>query len=430
MRRRPVTSVRRAECVAHVNDRTLPPILGADQIVLPRPEDQFRWTIAERFIAHRNMHHLFPYDVVPSADRASELKSTANIDVEYTYRGAQLTLDKYFEENQTAALLVLKNGCVVLERYAEGNDRSTRWASRSMGKSFISTLVGAAIQDEAIGSVDDQIVSYVPELRGSLYDRVSLRQILQMVSGVVFNEDYKDPNADVYSLQACTIGEKRGAFLRLLVEIANRAPKLAMPPASRFSYSSLDSILCGLVVERATRKRPAAYLAEKIWQPCGMEADGFWNTEAEGGATFTASGIGATLRDYARFGQFVLDGGRCAGRQVLPTWWMEEATRASAASIAAETPYGFQWWLHSARGVSSVRAGAVDPLDPSSGPVPMRGASAMFYALGNAGQSIAINPAEQIVIVKWAAWSDSCGPDGRGRYADATLFAALIDALA
>jgi CubicO group peptidase (beta-lactamase class C family) len=192
----------------------------------------------------------------------------------------------------------------------------------------------------------------------------------------------------------------------------------------------LDAILCGIVVERATGKRPAAYLSEKVWQPYGMQADGFWNTEADGGATFTCSGIGATLRDYARFGQFILAGGECGGNQVLPEWWMHEATRPSEASLRDGSPYGFQWWLHSAEGVSSVHAGAVDPRRPFGDSVPMRGATSMFYALGNAGQSIAINRAEEVVIVKWAAWRDTAGPNGRGRHADATLFAALVDALA
>ncbi|MBH5391865.1 serine hydrolase domain-containing protein [Bradyrhizobium diversitatis] len=413
-----------------IAERELTPVLPQDRAAMPRADDQLRWTTAEKFVAHRNMHHLFPRDVVPAGNRVHELETVSNIDVAYSYEGKRLSLETYFSENQTTALLVLKRGKIVLERYAHGNDASTRWASRSMAKSFTSTLVGAAVRDGAISSVDDQVVKYVPELRGSLYDGVSLRQALQMVSGVSFIEDYKDPNADVYTLQACTVGRQQGAFLRLLAQVANRTPKQKMPPGNLFYYSSLDSILCGIVVERATGKRPAAYLSERIWQPYGMEADGFWNTEADGGTTFTASGIGAILRDYARFGQFVLDGGKCGDTQVLPEWWMHEATRPSEASLKERSPYGFQWWLHNADGVNSVRAGAVDPARPTSAPVPMRGAESMFYALGNAGQSISINPAEGIVIVKWAAWKDSQGPNGRGRHADASLFAALIGALA
>lgn len=377
------------------------------------------------------MHHLFPRDIVPAGGSLRELRRRAPIDVNYSYEGKRHTLDTYFEANQTAALLVLKRGEIALERYAPGNDASTRWASRSMAKSFTSTLIGAAVKDGSIRSVDAQVVTYLPELRGSLFDGVTLRQALQMVSGVRFIEDYTDPQSDVYALQACTVGRKPGAFLRLLVEIASRPPQEhKSPPGSVFNYSSLESILCGMVVERATGKRPAAYLSEKIWRPYGMEADAFWNTEADGGATFAASGIGATLRDYARFGQFILEGGSCGGSPVLTDWWMREATQPSGASLKARTPYGFQWWLHAAEGVNSVKAGAVDPERPLAEPIVMRGASSMFYALGNAGQSIAINPAEQVVIVKWAAWKDSLGPDGRGRHADATLFAALIDRLA
>lgn len=411
-------------------ERPLTPIPPQDQAAMPRAEDQLRWTTNEKFVAHRNMHHLFPRDVVSAGGRVRRFSKTPDIDVAYVYEGKPLDLDGYFADNQATALLVLKKGAIVLERYAHGNDASTRWASRSMAKSFTSTLVGAAIHDGAIGGVDDGIVEYVPELRGSLYDGVSLRQILQMVSGVPFIEDYSDPNADVYALQLCTVGRRKGAFLGLLDRVANRAPERKTPPGSRFYYSSLDSILCGIVVERATGKRPADYLSERIWQPCGMEGDGFWNTESDGGTTFAASGIGATLRDYGRFGQFILEGGVCGDARVLPEGWMHEATRPSQASLEERSPYGFQWWLHRAEGVNSVKAGAVDPRTPLAEPVAMRGADAMFYALGNAGQSIAINPAEEVVIVKWAAWNDSQGPDGRGRLADATLFAAIIDALA
>lgn len=411
-------------------ERSLTPVLPHDQAGMPRAEDQFLWTTEQKFIAHRNMHHLFPHDVVPAGDHVRALPAVSGIDVTYAYEGERFTVDTYFSANQATGLLVLKRGEIVLERYAHGNDASTRWASRSMAKSFTSTLIGAAIRDGAIGGADDQVVQYMPELRGSLYDGVSLRQVLQMVSGVRFIEDYTDPHADVHALQACTVGRQKGAFLRLLERVASRTPERKTPPGGVFYYSSLDSILCGMILERATGKRPAAYLSEKIWRPCGMEADGFWNTEAEGGTTFTASGIGATLRDYARFGQFILEGGVGTGNQVLPEGWLDEATRPSQASLGARSPYGFQWWLHSAENVHSVRAGAVDPRTPLAEPVALRGAGTMFYALGNAGQSIAVNRAEEVVIVKWAAWEGSEGPNGRGRHADATLFAALIDALA
>lgn len=416
--------------MSRIARRDLTSVLTQDQVVLPKPEDQLRWTTAEKFVAHRNMHHLFPRDVISAGEHVRPLETAANIDVSYTYQGKPLTLDGYFDDNQATGLIMLKGGKIVLEKYAHGNDASTRWASRSMAKSFTSTLVGAAIQDGAIDAVDDPVSKYVPELKDSLYDGVSLRQVLQMVSGVPFIEDYKDPNADVYALQACTVRREIGSFLRLLDKVANRVPKQRTPPGSVFYYSSLDSILCGIVVERATGKRPAAYLSEKIWKPFGMEADGFWNTEADGGTTFTASGIGATLRDYARFGQFILEGGSIGTTQVLPSWWLSEATKPSEASLKERAPYGFQWWLHVAQDVNSVRAGAVDPGTPFGDPVPLRGAGSMFYALGNAGQSISINSTEGIVIVKWAAWSDSQGPNGRGRHADATLFAALMDAVA
>ena len=406
-------------------EKELPPLSREDVGSLPKAEKQLQWNSAEKFVAHRNMHHIFPRDVIESGDAVRVLERMPDISVRYVHHGVQEDIDSYFSRTRATGLLVLKNGKIALERYEHGNNPSTRWASRSMGKSFASTIVGVAVQDGYIKSIDDSVCDYIDELKGSYYENVTIRHLMQMVTGGQYVEDHDDPTSDVYRLQGCTFGGRKGAFLELISEIANRPPRFGTPPGTVWNYSSMDSVLCGLVAERASGIRPAAYLSQRIWRPYGMEADGFWNTEADGGTTFTGSGIGATLRDYGRFGQFILEGGKIGERQVLPSWWIDEAAKPTKASLAIHKPYGFQWWLHSAEGVNTTLA--LDAATTVEEPVAMRGGDSMFYALGNSGQMIAINRDENVVIVKWAAWDETTSSKRANE--DMALYAAIVDKL-
>lgn len=417
--------------IQNLNDAgaaALPPVSEADRQNLPRGADQFMWTAEQKLVAHRNMHVLFPSQVIRAGAPVYPLPQGTQIDVDYKHRGVRYNIDSYMAANDATGLLVLKNGERVVERYTRGNTEHTLWASRSMGKSITSTLVGMAVKDGFIKSADHPVSRYVSELTGTLYEHVTLRQCLQMVSGVPYTEDYLDPTSDVFPLQACTVGNQAGCFLQFLVNLASRDNGFITPPGSVFNYSSADSVLNGLVLERATGVVPPAYIEEKLWRHFGMESNSYWNMEAEDGSAFTASGYGATLRDYGRFGLFILNGGVLPdGTQTLPDTWLADAVSPSEASLQASQPYGFQWWLHEYGNVLSTKAGAVDPSSPELPPIRPRGSETMFYALGSSGQTIAINPAENVVIVKWAVWEKPT-PD-RGRYDDAALFAAIIDAL-
>ncbi|WP_340110373.1 serine hydrolase domain-containing protein [Pikeienuella sp. HZG-20] len=396
---------------------------------LPDISNQLQWTAEEKLVAHRKMHLLFPSDTIAASAFTRQLPEGESLDVRYRHGGEDMDIGRYFETTNATGLIAVRDGEIVLERYAEGNSSDTRWASRSMAKSVTSTLIGIAIAEGFIPGVDTPVTRYLPELAGGLFDGLTIRHLLQMVSGLPYTEDPLDPSSDVFQLQACTTHGEKGAFLSFLKRLGDRAPQSAAAPGSVFNYSSADSVVLGLVLERATGVRPASYLQKRIWGPLGMERDAFWNLEAEGGSTFAASGLSATLRDYARFGLFILGGGALPdGEATLPDWWMEEAVRASAASLKARTPYGFQWWLHHKNGVPSVAAGAVDPTLPDSAPLRMPGGDTLFYALGSSGQTIAINPAMNAVIVKWAVWEK---PSGRndGRHKDAALFAAIFDAM-
>ena len=394
--------------------KSLPMPSSADLAVMPRAADQFSWNDEQKLVAHRNMHHLFPTRTIRAEAPVQSLPRASGADA--LERACDLAA--YMEAAEVTAVLAIKEGRIVLERYARGNDDSTVWASRSMAKSVTSLLIGMAVREGHIQSADDPVVRYVPELKGTFYDGVLLRHCLQMASGVPYTEDIQDPSSDVFALQACTVGGRKGAFLAFLKNLASRKDRKSQAPGSVFNYSSADSVLNGLVLERAIGEIAPVYLERRLWRGAGMEGDAFWNLEAEGGSAFTASGFGATLRDYGRLALFVLGGGRLAdGSPLLADGWMRESLTPSQASLDAGSPYGFQWWLHEHQGKGSNKIGASH----------LRGGDTVFYALGNAGQVILVNPAANTVVVKWAVWGPA-DADVR-RQQDQKFFTTLLDAL-
>lgn len=309
--------------------------------------------------------------------------------VSYEADGKQLGLDDFMSRNRVAGLLILDHGHIALERYGLGNTATSRWTSFSVGKSFVSTLVGAAVADGSIHSIEDPITRYLPALKGSAYDGVSVRNMLQMSSGVKWNEDYRQHDSDIGKLLACVAAKTPGCIIGFM----SKLPRVAKP-GSLFNYNTGETHLLGLAVSAATGKHLTDYLSQKIWSPFGMESDGYWALESTDGAEMAGGSLAMTLRDYGRFGQFVLGGGMADGKQVLPTGWLAEATQPRKDSpqvgfgkLDAGDPlgYGYQWWL----------------LPPSA---PHAGA---FEAEGIFGQFIYINPKRQLVAVVWSAWPEA-----------------------
>lgn len=314
----------------------LPGVPAADRPVLPIAARQFAWTPEEKLVAHRNMHVLFPSDLVRAGARAWPLPPGRPLaDVSYEWQGRTHGLDAWFARTNATGLLVLKDGAIVLERYARGNTPETLWASRSVAKSFTSTLVGMALRDGALRSLDDAVTDYLPELSGTLYERVSLRQNLQMTSGQPHETEFPS----ILPLHECIVrADEQGCLLRVLKAFGAIGAGV-LPPGRRFAYHSADVIVSGLVVQRATGSSLARYLERKLWQPFGMERVAAWNLEAPGGATFANSGLSACLRDWGRFGLFMLrEGALPDGTRQLPEGWIEEATRPSDASLQAGAP--------------------------------------------------------------------------------------------
>lgn len=282
-----------------------------------------------------------------------------------------LDVDAYMAAQRSAAIVVLHRGQLRLERYGLGFDAAGRWTSFSVAKSLTSTLVGAALADGAIRSMDDKVSTYIPQMKGSAYDDVSIRQLLTMTSGVRWNEDYADPNADV----ALFNKHKPEEGVDALVSYLRKLPR-EVPAGTRWHYSTGETNLVGVLVSQATGKPLAQYLSEKIWVPAGMEQQATWILSRTG-REISGCCIQAATRDFARFGQFILNGAKVNGKSIVPEGWLAQATTERTPIDQPGRGYGYQWWTWP---------------------------DGTFSARGIFGQAIFIDPKRQLVIASNANW--------------------------
>ena len=299
-----------------------------------------------------------------------------------------LDVDAYLQSQRGAALLIVHQGRLRLERYGLGFDAGGRWTSFSVAKSLTSTLVGAALQDGHIRSMDDKVSDYIAEMKGSAYDDVSVRQLLTMTSGVRWNEDYGDPQSDVARFN----NHKPEPGVDALVSYLRRLPRAA-PAGTRWNYSTGETNLVGVLLTRATGKPLTDYLHEKIWSRIGTEQQATWLL-AKTGQEISGCCVQAAPRDYARFGLFILEGARIEGQPIVPDGWLAEATRKQADIGAPGRGYGYQWWTYD---------------------------DGAFAARGIFGQGIFIDPARQLLIVTLSNW-DKAGSADNPQYAAREAF--------
>jgi CubicO group peptidase (beta-lactamase class C family) len=366
--------------------------LAAPTTELPPPTGFLFWTPAQQRIGYRNIEKIFPTRVVKRGATVFELPSdAATLTVSYQYQGSQWNTEKFMRANHVAGLLVIQHGKIKLERYGLGQTAHDRWTSFSVGKSVTSTLIGAAIKDGAIKSLESPIVDYIPALKGSAYDGVTIRQLLTMTSGVKWNEDYADPKSDVNQFAQGAPGPDGE---NPIVGYMKKLPREA-PPGSKWVYKTGESDLMGVLLARATHKHPADYLSEKIWSKYGMERDAVWMLDRSGDELGGCC-ISMTLKDYGRFGLFFMQGGKIGGGvSILPDGWIAEATRAQVPH------YGFQWWVKQDDG--------------------------SYDAEGIFGQTIHVDPKRDLVIVTNSAWPTA--DDDKYWNNGSAYFAAVADAL-
>lgn len=352
------------------------PVSTAKGDVGTRGAEVLTWSQAQKEANFPRMDSVFASRIVPHGPQTRLLPVGAPLAPFATGGAMRAMLDEYIVARKVAGLLVLHDGKIRLERYALGHSPTGRWTSFSVAKSLTSTLVGAAIKDGFITSLDDPIVRYIAELRGTAYDGVTVRQLLTMTSGVAFNEDYADPNSDIARLYREPPDSGVDATVSYVRKLAREAE-----PGTKWRYKTPETNLVGVLVMAATGKTLSQYLSEKIWQPFGMEGDATWSVDhighEQGGCC-----LQARLRDFARVGQFVLEGGRAGGVSVVAEGWFEAATSKQADTGSPGGGYGYQWWTSD---------------------------DGTFQARGIFGQLIHLDPARRLVVVMSSAWPAATG---------------------
>jgi CubicO group peptidase (beta-lactamase class C family) len=358
------------------------------------------WSQEQRVVGFRNTYRQYPGDVF-HADPGHVLPLPAYSGklppLHYLMDHRDWGLQDYLQHQNVTGLLVLKDGRIVYEHYAHGNTDSTLWTSRSVAKSIVSVLVGMAIKEGLIRSVDDGITGYLPDLKGTAWDGVSLRNLLQHTSGVTWNENYKDPNSDFAQLTRCEARTDAYQCILRLVRSVTRKP--GVRPGDHWSYNTGGAWLVGRVLERATGMTIAHYLESRLWRRLGMQSDGVWQSLVSGKIDMGGHGFNASLRDWGRFGWFVAQGGRLPdGEVLLPPDWMAQSTHWTQAlgSVTESTPngqYGYQWWhLGAPRGSDDALRATADQT---------------IWALGIYGQALAINLRSNLVMVQWSAYKEA-----------------------
>ncbi len=330
----------------------------------------------ERVENFRRMDRIFPFrSIARSAAPQPLARTSAAIAETYEFGGERRSLPGFLERTYNTGLIVLYEGKIVHESYRRGTTADSKLTSWSVAKSVVATLVGIALAEGSIRSLDDRADAYVRELEGSAYGRATVRDLLRMASGVKFDETYADRLSDINML-----------FYKVFIfgvpvnsAVASHAEEA--PPGTRFRYVSADTQVLASILREATGMPLAKYAETRLWQPLGMESDAFWNVDAPGGAELGYCCLNATLRDFAKIGQLYLQRGRWNGRQVLPEHWIALATRPGAEwQEPVNTKdkfrgYAFQWWVP-------------------------QGYDGEYYASGVWGQQIWVSEKDRVVVVR------------------------------
>lgn len=334
----------------------------------------------------RHIERFSPVKVIPAADNPESLpRLEGHIEFSSSYRGKEVELKDFLVDTMTTGFLVIKGGAIISEQYYHGNGPSAKNASFSMAKSVVSALVGLAIEDGLIGSITDPINKYLPELSTPTFDGVTIKHVLQMSSGIAFNEDYSDPESDINKMSIAVQTQSYIDYIKTLGRWEE--------PGKSHVYASINTQILGLLVNRVTGKGLSEYLSEKIWQPAGMEFDAVWALDAEG-LEQAMGGLAMSLRDYGRFGLIYLNEGRWEDKQLIPASWVNESVTPDQEHLLpgekersfTEFGYQYQWWV---------------PRKPRGD----------FLALGIFGQHIYVDPENNVVIVKLSADDSTFWPN-------------------
>jgi CubicO group peptidase (beta-lactamase class C family) len=327
-------------------------------------------------------------DWVRGGDRVYPLiEPTTTLTLQYDFHGQRYSLKDYYDRNFATGFLVLRGNQIIAEKYFHGADRNSRFVSQSVSKSIVSILIGAAIDDGSIKSVDDRVTEYLPYLAESGYRDVTVKNLLQMSTGVNYSEDYKDPKSG-----AALIGAALLTGHPSFKEFTASIQPTDVHPGTKFEYQSVNTQVLGLLLEKVTGKRLNEYVQEKLWKKIGAQSDAFFYESKNQPDICAFACFNSTVRDYARVGLMMLGGGALGAESVVSTQWVHDATTPDAPYLQAKRGgpiggfgYAYQWWI--------------PPGDDRA-----------FEAQGIYGQCIYVNPAKNIVIVQTSAWPEPVSP--------------------
>jgi len=333
--------------------------------------------IEETFI---NMDHYFKKTEVAKSSKPYKFASAQNITLPETFEAKGVTYNtmKYLDDSFTQGFLVIQDDTIVYENYWRGMEEDTRHISWSMAKSVVSALLGVAKEEGLMGSVNKTVDEYLPELKGTGYEGVKVKDVLQMSSGVKFNEDYADKESDINRwFKTFALGGSQDKFATTMVN--------EKEPGTYNHYVSINTHVLGMILKRVTGKTISEYFKEKLWEPMGAEHDAYWLID-DTGMEMALGGLNATLRDYAKVGKLFLHKGNWEGQQLVPESWVAESQMMDAEHLTPESKnsmhpdvgYGYQWWIPD-------------------------GSDGELWARGVFNQYIYINPTTNTVIVKLSA---------------------------
>lgn len=343
---------------------------------------EFKESMSMKNIEHSfiNMDEFLPTKIVQKAEQPFIFPHIKNITLpgNFDYNGITYNTSKYLDSSYTQGFVIIKNDTIQYENYWRGQKEAVKHISWSMAKSYVSALFGIAMEEGYIKSVDQTVDEYLPELKGSGYDGVKIKDVLQMSTGVKFDENYGDPKSDISRYwEGFVLGKSQDVFASTLIN--------QNTPGTYNQYVSINTHVLGMIIVKATGKSLTDYLEEKIWKPLGTEFDAYWLVDGEG-MEMALGGLNACLRDYAKIGRLYLNKGNWNGTQIVPASWIEKSTKITEEHLMPQSKnsaspgigYGYQWWIPD-------------------------GDEGEFMAIGVFNQFIYINPAMNTVIVKNSA---------------------------
>ena len=347
----------------------------------------------DRFENFRNMDRFVPVSTMPAAPEPWELGPSADtLTYEGTFHGEPVSLEAFLALSDTSAFLVLKDGKVIYERYAHGDTRESLHTSFSVAKSFTSAALGIALGEGKITSLDDPITKYLPELKSETWQGVTVRHVLQMASGVRFDERYTAPDSDINKM----VGLVPPMTYLEYIDTLGRDHE----PGTFNHYASINTQLLGILLARVAGESMTTYMTRTLWHPLGMEQKGLWTLDGEG-QELAMGGLAASARDYAKLGLLYLHDGKRGEKQILPPGWAKESVTPNEphlmpgqnAASSNTSGYMYQWWTP-------------------------RKWDGDYLARGIWGQTVYVHPGNRVVIVKLAADQKNFDPEFKLAYID------------